>query len=348
VNRFELSGRYPGFELEASAAWDARSVALFGASGSGKSTVLEALAGLRPEVSGVVELGGRRLDGLEPRERRIGWVPQDAALFPHMTVRENLEFAVASRSAKGAASVLELAQIFEVEPLLERGATELSGGERQRVAIARALASGPEHLLLDEPLASIDRPLRSRLLPFLESLPERTGVPLFVVTHDPLEVLALAQHVLVIEGGRVVASGDPRGVFASAASFGALQALGAENRFDVRVLEPRGGTTIVETSGGARLSMVRVEGFPSPKRVAIRAEDVMLAEQDPGKVSAQNVFAATVADVEAVGEQVLVDLDGFGERWRVKVTQTARKSLKIEPGRELVLLVKAHAIVPIA
>ncbi len=341
ANSFALRARYRGFELDATGEWDVPCAALFGASGSGKSTVLEALAGLRPEVNGPVVLAGERLDGTPAARRGVGWVPQDAALFPHMTVRENIEFA-ARVDAPTSASFVDA---LEIGTLLDRGVRDLSGGERQRVAIARALAARPRVLLLDEPLASIDRPLRSRVLPFLERVPQAARVPVFLVTHDPLEVLALAQHVLVIEAGRVVASGAPRSVFASAAAFGGVAALGAENRFGVRVVERSDSTLRVETSGGCELSMVHVPGFPNPDTVAVRAEDILLAAGDPGRVSAQNVFEATVAGVEAIGEQVLVDLDGRGERWRVKVTPRACASLGIEPGATLVLLIKAHAIV---
>ena len=337
ASSFALHARFRGFELDAEAEWDVPCVALFGASGSGKSTVLEALAGLRPEVTGAVVLAGERVDGVPANARRVGWVPQDAALFPHLSVRENIEFA-----ARGPTE--HFIDVLEIGALLDRDTNELSGGERQRVAIARALAVRPRILLLDEPLASIDRPLRSRLIPFLERVPRESGVPVFLVTHDPLEVLALAQEVLVLESGRIVAAGDPKSVFASAATFGGVAALGAENRFDVRVITSDSATMLVETSGGCRLSMVRVAGFPDPVRVAIRAEDVMLAARDPGRVSAQNVFPATVISVEAFGEQVLVDLEGEGERWRVKVTKSARESLGIRSGSTLVLLMKAHAI----
>jgi len=347
VSSFRLRARYPGFALDAEASWEEPCTALFGASGSGKSTVLESLAGLRREVSGEIVLAGRRVDALPPHRRGTGWVPQDAALFPHLCVRGNLEFA--ARRVHEQRALKDAIAALEIDGLLERRADELSGGERQRVAIARALASRPRVLLLDEPLASIDRPLRARLLPFLERLPERTGVPVFLVTHDPLEVLALAQEVLVIESGRIVQQGAPRSVFASAATFGALPTLGAENRFEVRVVARAAGTLEVETRGGSRLSMVRVEGFPDPEAVAVRGEDVMLAERDPGRVSAQNVFAADVLAVEPLGEQLLVDFAPVGaadERWRVKITPRARAVLSVEPGRRLVLLVKAHAILP--
>ena len=351
MNSFSLRARYSGFTLAAEAAWDEPRTALFGASGAGKSTVLEALSGLRREVRGEVVLGGQRIDELRPEARGVAWVPQDAGLFPHLTVAENLSFG--ARRAKAEMDLEardEAIAAMEIEELLERRPKALSGGERQRVAIARALASRPRFLLLDEPLASIDRPLRARLVPYLEAWPDRAGVPFLLVTHDPLEVLALARHVLVLEGGRIVRTGAPREVFAAPEAFGALHALGAENRFAVSSVRVEGGTFRVETARGSRLTLARVAGFPDPSRVAIRSEDVLLAQNDPGPVSAQNVFVAEVTSLEPVGEQVLVHLrtpgPAAGEPWVAKVTQDAVRSLGVAPGRRFHLLIKAHAIQP--
>jgi molybdate transport system ATP-binding protein len=345
VNRFELKARYPRFTLSATASWEVSCAALFGASGAGKSSIVEALIGLRPEVQGPVRLAGVSMDGLAPCERRLGWVPQEAALFEHLSVRDNIFFTAASEAGRRAAT--EAIEALEIEPLLGRSTRELSGGECSRVAIARALAAEPRMLLLDEPLASIDRPLRSRVVPFLSRLAREKGVPQLIVTHDPIEVLSLAEVVFVLERGRIVQAGDPQEVFASAASFGSLSALGAENRFAVKVKGRGSGTWIVETSGGQRLSIVRVEGFPEPKEVAIRSEDVILMSSHPEGVSAQNVFSATVQSLEPIGAQVLVSLAcpaAGDETWRVKVTLAAVGSLELAPGRQVVLLIKAHSV----
>jgi molybdate transport system ATP-binding protein len=346
VNAFELRARYPGFSLEASSAWTVPRAALFGASGSGKTTVLEAIAGARPEVAGPVTIRGRRVDGLTPRGRGVGWVPQDASLFPHLTVEENLAFAVFARGDRAAAGAA--VEALEIGPLLRRRARDLSGGERQRVAIARALASRPDFLLLDEPLASIDRPLRARILPFLRALPDRTGAPMLLVTHDPLEVLALAEHVAVLENGRIVEEGDPRSVFSSAAAFGALHALGAENVFPVRVLARGEGIARLATPNGCALEMASLAGFPDPLRVAVRAEDILLATERPGGVSAQNVLAGEVLALEPLGAQVGVRIRAGGEVWLARVTTRAVESLALAAGRPVHMLVKAHAILPTA
>ena len=343
MNRFRLRARYASFELDAAATWEAPAAALFGASGSGKTTIVEALAGLRPEVEGEVTLRDRRLDDVPARRRRVGWVPQDASLFPRMSARENVEFAV--RVGGDAAAARRAIDFLEIGPILDRRAADLSGGERQRVAIARALASRPDFLLLDEPLASVDRPLRGRIVPYLARLPAETGVPMLLVTHDPLEVAVLAQHVVVVAAGRAVAAGAPQEIFDSAATLGALAAIGAENHFDVTVTATRPGTFDVVTSGGNTLVMTHVAGFPPPARVAVRAEDILLAARRPELVSAQNVFPATLKRLAPIGEQVLVELAAASDRWIAKVTRRAVDQLRLAPGIEVWLLIKAHAIV---
>jgi molybdate transport system ATP-binding protein len=266
-----------------------------------------------------------------------------------MTAAENVAFGARHRGGAGRAAPPAAVDALEIAPVMDRRARELSGGERQRVAIARALASNPSFLLLDEPLASIDRPLRARIVPFLAGIPERFDIPVLLVTHDPLEVLALASHVMVIESGRIVSAGAPRDVFASAAAFGPLHALGAENVFDVAVDASGshgGGIVGVVTRGGCRLEMAAIPGFRPSGRVAIRSEDVMLATEMPRGISAQNVIEAAIERIEPLGGHVHVVARARGESFRAKVTERARAALGLAPGGRVFLLIKAHAIHP--
>jgi molybdate transport system ATP-binding protein len=304
---------------------------------------LDARLGGFSEVRGPVELAGRRLDVLPARARRIGWVPQDASLFPHLTVRDNVAFG-----ARRPDLIERAVAALEIAPLLDRRASGLSGGERQRAAIARALASEPCFLLLDEPLASIDRPLRARVVPFLQELPARTGVPMLVVTHDPLEVAVLADHVLVLEGGRIVRTGAPPEVFASPVEFGSLLALTAENRFAGRVGRRGPGTLEFVTAGGCRVAMAWVDGFPEPARIAVRSEDVLLAVERPTGISAQNVLEGAVDGTEISGGQVVVLVRCAGDQWRARITERAGRELGIRPGLGVHLVFKAHAVHPVA
>jgi len=203
------------FTLEVHQRFEAQAVALFGPSGAGKTTVLDSIAGLRRPSVGVIEVGGhvlfdseRHLD-LRPHARHVGYVPQDVALFPHMSVRKNIFYGIGRGVSPSLDTVLRL---LEISPLLDRRITGLSGGERQRVAIARALMSGPNLLLLDEPLAAVEQSLRERILPYIECVRDELKIPLIYVSHSLDEVRRIADRLLTIEEGWVVESttGHPR------------------------------------------------------------------------------------------------------------------------------------------
>lgn len=191
---------------------DGRITALFGRSGAGKTTVLDAIAGLRRPRSGTIALNGRVLFDagrgvdLPVHLRRVGYVPQEAALFPHMNVRRNVLYG---RRRGQTLSLDVVASMLEVGALLDRRVATLSGGERQRVALARALMSAPEILLLDEPLAAVDLELRRRILPYLERVRDDLAVPIVYVSHDRDEVRGLADRVVILDAGRVTAAGAP-------------------------------------------------------------------------------------------------------------------------------------------
>jgi molybdate transport system ATP-binding protein len=202
------------FALAARFTIDSRAAALFGPSGAGKTTVLDTIAGLRTPGRGSITIDDRVLfstsEGinLPPHQRRVGYVPQDVALFPHMNVRRNLLYGRHSpspRSASGAPGpkLDRVLTMLEIGNLLDRRVTELSGGERQRVALGRALMSGPSLLLLDEPLAAVDVPLRRRILPYLQRVRDELGIPIVYVSHDREEIDALADTVVRLDNGRI-------------------------------------------------------------------------------------------------------------------------------------------------
>lgn len=183
------------FTLEVSLELTAKTTALYGPSGAGKTSLLEVIAGLR-DARGIVELHARDVSRLPPRLRRVGYVPQDDALFPHLSVRQNVFYGARLREH----AVID---VLEIGPLLERSVKKLSGGERKRVALARALLSDPEVLLLDEPLSGVDVALRDRVLQYLVRAREEFPVPAIYVTHQMEEVTAIAEEIVVLERGRV-------------------------------------------------------------------------------------------------------------------------------------------------
>ena len=216
--------RQGGFTVEIAERSEARALALFGPSGSGKTTVVEAIAGLRRPERGTIAVAGRRLFAsrenvdLAARDRRAGYVPQDVLLFPHMSVRRNVLYGVreprsAVRDPQSAIrNVDTIADLLELGELMDRAVGSLSGGERQRVALARALMSDPAVLLLDEPMAAVDLPRRRRILDALLRIRDELRVPLVYVAHSPEEVTRIADRVVVLESGRVVAAGAPHEV----------------------------------------------------------------------------------------------------------------------------------------
>lgn len=219
----ELSGvRLPlaHFTLEVDAVLDGRVTAIFGASGAGKTALLEIIAGLRRPAAGCVRVGDLTLTEVvtatfvSPEHRAVGYVPQEGALFPHLSVKKNLLYGhAATREHPAGLTFAHVTEILELAALTDRAIGTLSGGERQRVALGRALLASPRLLLLDEPLAGLDTPLRERLLPYLARIRDEFAIPMLYVTHSPDEVVALCDAVVVLAAGRVTTRGRPTELF---------------------------------------------------------------------------------------------------------------------------------------
>jgi molybdate transport system ATP-binding protein len=204
------------FMLEIDAELNEPVTGIFGPSGSGKTSLLDLIAGLRKPQTGAAILNGDLLFDhgkhvfVPPRHRRIGYVPQDLALFPHLNVRANLAYGLSSGEARDELfSLSHVAEIMEIQHLFGSPVTQLSGGEQQRVAFARAILSQPRLMLLDEPMSSLDSRLKQRLIPFLLRIRDEFRIPVLYVTHDAAELSALCDEVLLIENGRIVRRGDP-------------------------------------------------------------------------------------------------------------------------------------------
>jgi len=340
----DLRARAGGFHLEAAFSLEGPVVALFGPSGSGKTTLVECLAGVRA-AEGTLRVGGRTWlapgrPAVPAAGRRVGWVPQEEALFPHRTVRGNLRFG-----ARGEAVEPGLLETLGIADLLDRRPQALSGGERKRVALARALAARPFLLLLDEPLSGVDLSRRARVFHRLLRARRAFPVPMLYVSHEPAEVLAVADQVVLLEAGRVVAAGEPASLLADANALRFLDRLGFENVLRVERVsaEPAARAVEVRTAGGRHLVAP-----PAPRSadregwLAVRAEDVILASEEPHGLSARNVIRGTVAALEESRGHLLVQVRA-GDLWVATLTRRAVRELGLRPGAVCWVIVKTHS-----
>lgn len=321
----DMHVRRGAFSLRADFALPEGIAAVFGPSGAGKSMLLAALAGLADPGVGRIEFRGRILDDaghnlhLRPHQRGIGLVFQDARLFPHLTVRGNLEFA-ARRAVRSIVTLQEAAAFFDIQPLLGRPIRNLSGGEKSRVALARALLSAPELLLLDEPFSALDGPRRRAFLDVLRDMHGKFELPMIVVTHQIDDVATLADHVIALDNGRIVAVG----AVSDAANRAEFQAL------------------LDSSDHGAP---VAVASHPGGASVWVRADHVLLANAEPIGLSARHIWEMTVVALgaEASGS-IMVQLTGPTGVLRARVTQAAAEELALAPGAKAWAIVKAHAL----
>lgn len=208
---------------------DGRITVILGESGAGKTTILRIIAGLQKHDSGHVFIGGKCVDSVPPWKRGVGMIFQDAALFPHMTVRENIAFGLEARgwsSQDMKNRISELLELVGIKELAERYPCQLSGGEKQRVALARALAPNPEVLLLDEPLSNLDTPLRKKLAEELYSIQRELNATFIHVTHDLPEALSLADHMVILHKGIVLQEGSPLEIWRNPSSPAVAELMG--------------------------------------------------------------------------------------------------------------------------
>ena len=326
-------------------------IALFGRSGSGKTTLVNIISGLVAPDRGDVRLDGEVLTdtltgvAVPVEARRVGYVFQDARLFPHLSVEGNLRYG--EKRARGVPHTIAFAAVVELlgpGALLARRPHGLSGGERQRVALGRALLSQPRLLLLDEPLASLDVARREEVLPYLEALRDQLAIPMVYVSHEFDEVLRLATHLVLLEGGRVLAEGPVHEVSLRPelrAVLGSDQ-VGAVVDGTVTRLDAAQGSAELAVGNGT-LQLALRDARPGARlRLHVLARDVILATQPVSGVSVRNALASTVIAVNAEDAgMVLVTVDVGGALLLARITHGALLALKLRPGDAVWTLIKA-------
>jgi len=327
---------------------------LFGASGAGKTTLLDCIAGLSDPDDGRIVVGGEDLYDSEKKrnvaawKRRIGYVHQDLALFPHLTAEENVAYGLRVLSAAEQQRLSrEMLEIFRIDHLRDRRPAQISGGERQRVALARALVTEPRALLLDEPLAALDRPTKSSLVNDLRKWNQHHRVPILFVTHNGEEVFALGDEVIMLDGGRIVAQGPPHEVMRAPRLETVAHLSGFENIFDASVValhEDRGTMVCHLRSGTVELEtpLVRAE-IGSLLRVGVRAGDLLLATEKPRGLSARNVLPGTIRRLQQRDVIIAATVECGGTEFEVHLTLAARDALQLGPGKSVWVVVKTHS-----
>jgi molybdate transport system ATP-binding protein len=346
----DVRKRYGDFLLEASVSCRYPVTAVFGPSGSGKTTLLNVIAGLE-RASGRIQLGDVVLQDTEagsflaPERRGVGYVFQDALLFPHLSVRENLGFAERLRSKTSSITMDRVIDLLDLGAIVDRSPRDLSGGERQRVALGRALLSSPDLLLLDEPLASLDIGLKDRIIPYLRYVRDDLKIPMVYVSHSVGEILQLTGQVIVLNKGAVVASGDFFDLAHREDVFPLLGEFGFENVLQVKVVErrPGEGVTVVDYRGQTLKVPHGNSAETDTMFVGIRANDVILANTTPTGMSIRNVLEGTIAEIRDAGGMKMVSVD-VGKRLMAEVTGEAVVELGLEVGRPVYCLIKTHSI----
>ncbi len=355
----EVSARHRLGAFTLDVAFDAPTpgvTALFGPSGSGKSTVLSIVAGLlRPQAGRVALDDAVLLDtaaGLDlPAERRrCGVVFQDAKLLPHLSVETNLRYgerrAPRSDGADNGPSFTEVVELLGIEALLRRRPRALSGGERQRVALGRALLSRPRLLLMDEPLAALDGARKAEILPFLERLRDVAGVPVLYVTHALDEVDRLADTLVLMEAGRVLAAG-PLETLAARTDLPTLsdrRDAGAVLSCIVQAHDIPRGLTCLGFPGGELRVPLRAEPASTRLRLRLRARDVAVATEPPRGISSHNILPGTIAAITPAGlHETFVTLQVGPTALLARLTRDSVGALGLTPGLAVFALVKSTA-----
>ena len=337
-----------GFRLDLAHRFELSGVtALFGASGAGKSLLLRVISGLEPGASGQIDLAGEAWQGrghfVPPHKRGVGYVFQDSRLFPHLDVAGNLQFAVKRSGAKLFEGVVET---LDLAPLLKRPVTALSGGEKQRVAMGRTLLSAPRLLLMDEPLAALDHQRKIRLLPYIARLAEEFELPVIYVTHSIEEVTRLADRMVVLANGKLLAAGGVAETLARldiAKASGKFEA-GSVVQATVTGQDERFCLTNMEVAGQAMSMPASAVEVGAVLRLRIRARDVSVALANPEGLSIRNVLKGRIIEIvreaKTAFAELLVDI-GSGQHLRARITRASLAELGLNEGDAVYALVKS-------
>lgn len=344
------------FKLRTKFVSEDRVIALFGRSGSGKTSIVQCLAGLLKPSSGHIRIAGETLFdadariNVRPEKRRIGYVFQDARLFPHLRVRSNLTYGMnLLPPSERRHAPNEIAAMLGIDQLMDRLPSTLSGGERQRVAIGRALLASPKLLLMDEPLAALDNDRKSEIMPFIENLRDKLGVPIVYVSHAIEEVVRLADTMVVLAEGKTLATGDVEDIMSRLdlrPHTGRFEAGAVINVWVIGHDEPHMLTELGFGAGSIWVPKLEFERG-TPLRLRLRARDVSLSLVMPNQSATLNVFQGRVVDIEDVSPALSPHVDvlvNIGAPIIARIARKALSDLDIKKGDTVFASAKTSAI----
>lgn len=351
-----INHRFQSFHLNASFESEGGVTALFGRSGSGKTSMIRIIAGLTKPDSGKVVLDDTTLADSEKRlfvpgyKRRFGYVFQEARLFPHMTVQQNLDygrwFTPKTNRQSNSDQIIEM---LGIGALLSRHPDKLSGGEKQRVAIGRALLSSPRMLLMDEPLAALDEARKLEILPYLERLRDEMRMPIIYVSHSVAEVARLADKVIVMKDGKVESAGPAEDVLGQSAFANHLERreMGSILSGKIEAVHEEYGLLTVRLKQKSLTIPAKAGDIGKTVRVHIPARDVMLATEHPKGLSALNILQGTVKDTSEITDgMVTVSVNCGGDTILSRITALSQQRLELERGKAVFAIVKSAALDP--
>jgi len=313
-------------------------LALLGPSGSGKTTILRLLGGFEEATEGRIRVDGKDVGGLPPHRRNIGVVFQHYALFPHMTVVDNVAYPLRRRGVPRAEirdRVHDALALVDLGSLEARFPRELSGGQQQRVALARALVFRPAMLLMDEPLGALDKQLREHMQREIRSLQQRIGITTVYVTHDQSEAMAMADRIAVMQRGKIEQIGSPRQIYDRPATRFVAAFVGNSNLLSGRLIGSGGDEWLFELAGGVVVRCPRRDHAPANAQLLVRPEKISLGAQQ-STVATANSVSGTVEEVTFLGDKTLVTVDLAGQQ--IEVLQTNRDDATAVAAADSVLL----------
>ncbi len=340
-----------GFALDVETEFGPGFHVLFGTSGSGKTTLLDCVAGLVKPDKGNIVLDERTLFDRSTNvdvptyQRRVGYVLQTQALFPHLTVHENICFSLTAENNRDSI-VKEITRSMEIEGLEDRRPAKLSAGQRQRVALARSLVANPRLLLMDEPLAALDASTKSTIIDVLRRWNEERQIPILYVTHDRDEAYSLGERLLVMEEGKIIATGNPQEVLTSPARNSIAHLAGFENLQQCEIMSehPDQGTMSCRVAGTEVTLEAPLTHVVSQKVVlGIRAGDILLAAERPLEISARNVLLGRIESIERRGVLVRLLVNVKGAMFEAHVTPGAQIALRLSGGKNVWLVIKTYS-----